>query len=507
APAAIPLSAAAAWVAASPRGATRASGPRPRAELGAVAAVALAFAIVVVVGIAENAPFSWDESAYASTTRHWLQGGPATAWGPSRPPVLSVLGALPIAFGTEEWQFRLIGLAFGLLLVTATWLLGRTVAGPVGGATAGVLSALLVAAAPSINVDAGLFLTDVPSAALIVLLLALVWRSFEAASPPGWQILGLAPLAALAFYVRYGSIVPLSLILLAVPLVWPARVVAARRQLGGTLALFGLLLLPHAVFATLQRGSPLGIVLAAQGGAAGAYPGAGLVQYLAWLPAELVGLVPGMVAVLGLVVGARQLAFVARRRAWDARGRAYALLVGPAVAHAVLLGLVALPQQRYVFLPMVLLVVAGCLALAHAASERGSAGRAAAAGMVALAWNGISMPVRAEARTAFTEWERQAGALIRRLGGGSCSVLASDYPQITWYSACPTYNFADVHRPGRERLLGGEHRFLVLRADGKFQPSGAVLDAYLGLVDPEPVAVLAHRDGHEMARIYRFATE
>jgi hypothetical protein len=103
------------------------------------------------------------------------------------------------------------------------------------------------------------------------------------------------------------------------------------------------------------------------------------------------------------------------------------------------------------------------------------------------------------------EWERRAGLLIREVGEGSCSVLASDYPQMSWYSGCPAYNFADVERPGRERLLSGENRFLVLRRDGRFQPRGHVLESYLDLVEPAPLAELRNRDGHMVGSVYRFA--
>jgi hypothetical protein len=128
----------------------------------------------------------------------------------------------------------------------------------------------------------------------------------------------------------------------------------------------------------------------------------------------------------------------------------------------------------------------------------------AIAGVAALLWSGVTMPSRAADRAEFMEWERRAGLLIGQLGKDSCSVLASDYPQVSWYSGCPTYNFADVDQPGRDALLSGANRFLVLRSDGQFQPGGPVLEAYLANVQPAPVAELRNRNGHVVARIYRF---
>jgi 4-amino-4-deoxy-L-arabinose transferase-like glycosyltransferase len=469
--------------------------------------IVLAFGTVVAIGIAANSPFSWDESAYALTIRHWVQGGPSTGVGATRPPVISVLGAVPLAFGGQEWMFRIIGLLFGSVGIVAAWILGRSTGGPL----VGLLSALVLAAAPSIQLDAGLFLTDVPAMALLLLLVAGVWQAFEGERQPGFGLLWLAPLATLAFYTRYGSIVPLLAIGITVPMLWPDRVAAARRPVLATVAVFSLLLVPHAIYATLQQGSPLGVILLARGGAAGDTFGAGLLQYLAWLPSELVGLVPGLVALLGLAVGLFHLARATWRRSWDRRSRMYGLLCLPAVVHFLVLGLLVLPQQRYVFLPFALLMVAGSRAIADGAASRGRAGRLAAIGtaagvVVALIGAGIAMPGRAEGRTALLSWERQAGLLIRELSDGSCSVLAADYPQMTWYSGCPTYNFADVERTGRERLLTGANRFLVVRPNGHFQPTGTVLAAYLSLVEPEPVAELYDRDGQLVARIYRLQT-
>jgi 4-amino-4-deoxy-L-arabinose transferase-like glycosyltransferase len=476
-----------------------------RAEMVALAFVVIAFAAVVSIGMAANSPFSWDESVYALTIRHWVQGGPSTGVGATRPAVISVLGVVPLALGGQEWMFRIVGLLFGSLGIVAAWQLGRSM----GGSYAGLLGALLLAAAPSIQLDAGLFLTDVPAMALLLLLVAFVWRAFEGQQPPGWRLVWLAPLAAFAFYTRYGSIVPLLAIGLTVPLLWPGRVAAARRPVLATVALFALLLVPHAIFATLQEGSPIGIILLARGGAAGETFGAGLEQYLAWLPSELVGPVPGLAAVLGLAVGLLHLLRAGLRGSWDRRSRMYGLLCLPAVAHILVLGLFVLPQQRYLFLPMALLMVAGSLAIADGVAGRGRIGRlamnlVAAAVVTALIWAGVAMPGRTDGRTAYLAWERQAGLLIRELGDGSCSALAADYPQMTWYSGCPTYNFADVERSGRERLLSGENRFLVIRPDGHFQPTGAVLAEYLSKVEPQPMAELHDRTGHLVAQIYRF---
>jgi hypothetical protein len=471
----------------------------------ALAAVLAGFGAVVVAGMAQNAPFAWDEAVYALTTRHWMQGTPDTGWGPHRPPVLSVLGIVPLALGTDEWLFRVVGLVSGLGAIAAVWFLGRTLAGP----AAGLLGALLVAGAPSIQLDAGLFLNDIPSTGLLVLLVALLWRTFESPRPPGWGLLWLAPLAAAAFYVRYGAIVPLLAIGLAMLIVWPRQLAVAWKPASAAVALLVLLLVPHAMFAQAATGSPFGIALLARGGAEGAFLGAGLVQYLAWLPSTLVGIVPGAAAVLGLTAGAYHLAGAALARRWTARARAYGLLVIPAVLQIGVLGLLTLPQARYIFLAMVLLVVAGGMAVVDLAAglrsgRRAALAAAAAAAAVALTVSGLLMPGTAQTRAAFLFWQRQAGELIRAVGAGSCSVLASDVPQMTWYSGCPSTSFGDVTVADRDELLRGANRFLVLRRDGRFQPRGAVLREYRSRAEPDPVAVMHNPAGRPAATIYRF---
>ena len=56
----------------------------------------------------------------------------------------------------------------------------------------------------------------------------------------------------------------------------------------------------------------------------------------------------------------------------------------------------------------------------------------------------------------------------------------------------------------RDRLLAGSDRFLVVRADGVFQPVGAQMSGYLARVVPDPVAVVRGDDGSIAATLYRF---
>jgi len=210
-----------------------------------------------------------------------------------------------------------------------------------------------------------------------------------------------------------------------------------------------------------------------------------------------------------MTAGAYHLVGAVLHRRWTRRARAYALLVIPAALQVGVLGLLTLPQARYIFLAVMLLVIAGSMALVDLAAglrsgRRGALAVAAAAGGLALAISGALMPGEAGARADYLAWQRQAGQLIRAIGEGSCSVLASDVPQMTWYSGCRSLSFGDVTVADRDRLLSGTNRYLVLRRDGRFQPPDRVLRQYRSRLEEPAVADMHNPAGDRVATIYRF---
>jgi hypothetical protein len=475
-------------------------------ERGLVAAIAAAFVLTAAMVVIVAPQFTWDEAVYALTARRWLGEGPATGWGPHRPLILSLLGMIPLTLGfAQEAAFRVFGLAFGAGMIGATWFLARSLAGPV----AGVGAALAVAAAPTLAGDAGLFLTDVPATAVLMVVVALLWRAMERSDAPGKDLLWVAPVAAAAFYIRYGSIVPLLALAVAAAVVWPTKLVAGWRTVVATLALTVVLLIPHAIFAAALTGSPFGIALAAQSGAHPAFAGEALLAYLAMLPAGLAGFVPGMLIGIGVATcSVRVLA--GRRPSGDRATRALVLLVLAALVQLAVLGIFILPQVRYIFLAIVLLIVAGCIALTELLAHRGTAGRLALVGVaaglvVSLGLNPFVLRANATESLAAYAWERELGIRIGQLTPGACSVLASDVPQITWYSGCYAYNFGNRAIEGdRDSLLVYGERFLVVRTDGLFQPQGNLMAGYQARAEPQPVAVMRRSDGSVAARLYRF---
>jgi 4-amino-4-deoxy-L-arabinose transferase-like glycosyltransferase len=470
----------------------------------------VAFAATAVLGMAQAAPFGWDESVYGLLARHWVEGTPASGWDIHRPPALSALGVLPVLLGGQDWQLRAVGLAFGVGLVAATWFTARSMGGP----RAGLLAAAVVAGSTPIAVDAGLFLNDIPAAATLVLGVAVLWWAVERPGPVAWGLLWLAPIAAAAFYLRYGAAVPIAGLALAAFLAWPVRLAAAWPKVLATAALLAVLLVPHLAFSLAQTGSPLGILLTGQAAAGPSAtgpsaPGDGLLEYLDAFPAPLAGLLPAAFMVLGLGGWSHRLVAAVAHRSMSRRTRALTLLVVAAVFQVVVLGLTIHAEPRYVYLAVVLLVIGGSLVLTDAARARGRLGAAvlAVAGLaaaVALAVNLAAVPLEMRDRAHDGGWEREtARRIAEEAPGGDCGVVVYTVPQTSWYSRCGAVNFGDGRSADADARLDADRRFLVIRTDGVAQPDEDVLADYLERAAPEPVIVVDRADGTPAARVYR----
>ncbi len=104
-------------------------------------------------------------------------------------------------------MLRAVGLASGIGFLLATWWLTRLLAG----SAAAFVALVVVAGIPEIQLQASRFLTDIPSAAVVLLMTAVVWRQCELRRPDARFVL-VAPLAALAFYARFASALPAALL-------------------------------------------------------------------------------------------------------------------------------------------------------------------------------------------------------------------------------------------------------------------------------------------------------
>ena len=481
----------------------RASLGSPPVELAALVAISLLLAIPILRFISIGQHLGFDEAVYASTARAWVTDAPNTAWVSHRSPGISLIG-LPMAVIESDVGLRLVGFAFSIGAIVGVWALGRRLGGP----AVGLFSALLVAAIPALQLNGGLFLTDVPSAATFLAMMLVAWHHFEQREAPGGGLLLLAPLAAATFYLRYGAALPIAFLAATVVLLWPRSVARAWRLTLATAGLLFALLVPHFVQSTLLHGDPLAIALSAQSGAAPAYPGEALITYLGWLPSQLAGPVGGPLIALGVVaLPIRALLSGLRRR----RVRAHAFLALPAIGQFVLLGYAALPQARYVLLPVILLLLAGALTLVDVGRVMSRswrqtlmAGLATAVVVTALGAAAAMIRLQAEVSPAAAHLIDAARLMRRDADGRSCSILGYPPPELIWYSGCEAHHFGYPPAAGREASLDGQRRYLMLSTGvTDREPSGALRSTYLALADPDPIGIVPSRvTGEPMLEIY-----
>ena len=450
-----------------------------RGELAILAGVVLAFLVPTLGAIGAQIAFGYDEAVYAQLTRHWLTGTPASGWDMHRPPGLSVLGIVPQVLGAEtERAHRLIGAGAGLGLVLAGWWTARTV----GGTVAGIVAASALAVSSPLQIESSSFLTDVPSTLVLVVVAVLCWRHASGSAPIGWSFVWLGVLAAVAFYLRYGSAVELMGMAVAMVAMAPRKLLAAWRPVVAAVAAVGIALVPHLAISVGETGSPWGIVAGA-GRAAGGGGGFPLLSYLAWFPWALIGPIGAMLALFGIVA-----AF---------RGTGFPRFVGLAVVVPVaVLGTIVHAEPRYLLYPMVLLAIAGSVEVVPHL-QHVPASRHVVAGLVAAAVVLGAATTTWETRTRSDrfDWKREAGRDIGSFDG-DCSVLTADVPIVSWYSGCPSFNF----QSGVDALTASP-RFVIVRTDGHNQPAPALVQALVA--DAEIWRTYEDGNGETAAVVYR----
>ncbi len=421
--------------------------PRGRRDLLLFAAVLVLFAAGLVRQLGVDAPLGPDEAIYATGGREVTDGVPASAYGLHRPVGMKWLAAPGVAAGGSEAALRGLGVLCSLGFLVAYRAFGARVAGPWPAAWA----AAAMATSFGFMRRGGELLSDVPSLLLLVLVLHLVVRELDRPSArPGAALLAIAPLAAAAFYVRYGVTSALAGAVGAAGAIWWRSIAEGWRVALATAALFVLLLLPHVLHSLGETGSALGILEVSGAAAHRAYLGDGLVHFPLALVAEGGPIVTALL-IAGLVHGARRL-----------RGRrepAVAFVWLASVFQIVATGLMVHAEFRYFFFGVVGLVLLGARAACQWAAGRRRAGPIAAAVVLLAFVVTHEVNVRRYRRlAAVRDVEAGAGRLITREARAErCWVLTSEVPAVGWYSRCTARPVNT--RP--DRLPSGR-RFLVL---------------------------------------------
>jgi hypothetical protein len=458
-----------------------------RLPIGAAAAIVLMLVVVNLTPLVlDGGGFNHDESAYALKARHWIEGTPETGWSLHRGIAMSAYGFLVFEAGGDEGALRLLGLAAIVGFVAATWALGNRV----GGKWVGPLSAIALMSSPVLLRRSTEYLSDVPSSALLMAAMIIVWRQFGERDKPGYGLLWLLPFAWAAFYIRYQSVLSFGLIAIAIGVLFWEKVRLAWQPIALTAGVGLIGLIPHFVFATSETGSPLGIILFTADVAGREYWGQGLVDYfllMGWPLGAFVGPAAVVFFIWWLI------------RAWDSateRTRCLFLMI-PAAGQVLLLGIVSHGEARFIFFPLALTLIGGITGfIALRDGWRPRVSQTVSLGLVVLLVGSLAMAAAyvrraVENRAVDTAPIEEAAAEVRSISGDSvCGVMTSYLPQITFYSECHTEGFR-THLEADEALsrVTGDELFMLMVEDGKRQPEGEDLAALLDLTVGDPVVI------------------
>lgn len=365
-------------------------------------------------------PLGHDEARYALDALDLLQGRPVRflyAGG-------GMTGiALPgvIAGATERW-LRLIPMMIGGGFFAGAWYAARAACDTTtAGWTVGVIAGWRGLA----MFDTEL-LSDLPSAACMLAAIAILVAELPRPGGPRWRLLIVAPLCAVAFYIRYGSCIPLAMI--ALVFAWVARASGCLRA-PAVLATVGLAvscLVPHVLWSLHVTGSPLGVLR--------------LSSHVPPAPSGYLGYLQRPFATYGIVVAPLALlGLLAARRRWRVSA-----LQWVAFGQLVILTLTTEAQARYAFLATTLLVILGVdfvLHLAQQASDRAATGMTAVALVLVGATWGVVLRDAVRYRGLRSNGAASAIMAARAIAADRdpnvpCEVLSSDTTRVEWYSGC-----------------------------------------------------------------------
>jgi 4-amino-4-deoxy-L-arabinose transferase-like glycosyltransferase len=286
---------------------------RPETVVIGVVLVALAAAMAWYIWL--DPQVTWDEAVYLTKSRSFVTDIPASAWMIYRPPGVPVLGLLAAPFGDSLPAFRLVTAAAGIATVAAAWALARTL----WGRLAGIVALLALVSSPVVLAFIPRFRTDVVNVGPVLLLLLLLWWQLERRERADLRLVAAAPLAAAAFYLRYGAAPLVAGVAVAALVLWPRRLWLDRKVVALTVLATAALFAPHVIDAVSRTGSPLGIVRSAVDVTDTTSPATAVRKYVAWTPTLIAG-----PALLVVAAGAVAAALAAASRwcsspAWSAQ--------------------------------------------------------------------------------------------------------------------------------------------------------------------------------------------
>lgn len=446
--------------------------------------IGLVFGLVCAWMVLRRSPLGHDEAVYALKARTLVEGSSsAYFWNDYRAPGLPMFLSMIARFKGSDLAMRLGVVLFGGLIVLLTWLMGRTIFDQ----RVGLIAATGMAFSPVVIASASSVWPDLPGAAIGFAALTVLVYSVRG-ERVSWWILAAAPLSVAATLIRFGAPIPIGIGALAIA-AWRWELV--RKALPQVVILGALTAVP--VIALLATSRVLGTSMSpleavsslAEDNSFPFYKGlvdyAKLYDFLLLSPA-------GLLLVLGLAAGLK--AAVGKA---DSRGP-FVLTAGVAGATVVVLALTLHGEYRYLTPAYPWLWIAAAYGLSEMArSLRRDLVSPVVATLVLLTVLGAVSDGAMEVRKneeRFHDLRTAARQLDAVAADDTCAVVTGFVPQVAWYSRCVTTSYSMTH----VRLAGGSFPpdptvYLFLVQNGKRQPEGPTLDAYLDRIDGECITV------------------
>lgn len=408
--------------------------------------------LFILWSIVGSQPIGHDEAVYLTKARSWIEGTPADEFEIYRPIGMAGFGWAFLHFGDSEKFVRLFGVIFGSVAILFVYLFFKRLFN--------LLIALavtgIVITSPLFLKEAPLFQNDIPSSGFLIGVLWLIYIYYETAGRSK-SIYFVGPLAAVAFYVRYGVasafgiIGVLSFLILAPKFIKKVNNINYYK-LGIALTVSVFLFAPHFIQSFIVEKRLLGILSRSGKAAHRAYLGEGLADYIKWLPNEIGGWVLGITAIIGIV---STLVIIFRK---NLRENYISLLwIGSiGLLNFIVTGLLVHAEARYVFFPMVLLSGTGIASVYYLTNSRSKLFANSLMGifLLSIIYFGVISYKQANSffRTKEVDPHGIAYAEISKVihndsaGTKGCAIWAitTNRPKISWYSKCNTLQIRDI---------------------------------------------------------------
>ncbi len=405
--------------------------------------------IVAALTIWATAPrLGHDEAQYALAARYLIEGEPARWFHLSVG--MNAIAIVGVLAGGSEHAMRFVPMLFGIGFVLAA---GYIAVRTFGRVTAAWVVAVLAGSHAIMKWSVEL-LSDLPAATAMLAAIGVIITEIGRDEGPRWRILWISPLLAAAFYLRYGSSLPIAIICVTALIVGFPRIRVRPVPVIAAAVVFLVLLLPHAWSSIKLTGSPLGLLLESAAVPQHAYAGEGLVTYVTRNPFVYYG------ALLPFVLIAGALAVFRRCD----RRTMFLWLVG--VGDIVALGLNTHAQLRYILLGVVVLAILGVEMIRRWIVARPLRTRTIATWIVGFAIVGswaVTVISASRQRTARNYGMRgtlaAASAIRAHARGRYCHVMGIHDTQLEWYSGCSTRGFMldQVFANGEPMYIVNDH--------------------------------------------------